>query len=286
MRFWRRHEGTWFALEKRIQGLKNKFQLPDGSELHARDFCCSYNKQDKTNNFGQLSWPDRRLAMEAYWQSRIASASDPRQARARRRKYQTRKHFFHLSRAERSGLFEEILDHIGNHRGISLFGEVADVDRIPDHTGHSFTQVVTRFDAFLKRFNANSPPGQIDNGIVLMDRETSKERQLHEMLVAYREQGHPWGQLKHVLEMPFFVDSHTVLSVQLADIVAYAIRRYVEHNPQPGSPEENNFRRIYHLFDRDGHKLHGLRHYCEPNSCICLICRDRGHSDLPSRETS
>ncbi|ODU01343.1 MAG: hypothetical protein ABS79_01890 [Planctomycetes bacterium SCN 63-9] len=111
-----------------------------------------------------------------------------------------------------------------------------------------------------------------------MDKEPTRERQIEKIFDEYRAEGHPWGEINHVIESPFFVDSRRASAVQLVDLCSYAVRRYVERGAVEGSFEEQNFLRIFHKFDRAGPKLHGLRHYCPRGSCACLICRDRGHA--------
>ena len=44
------HENTWFALNNRIRGLKNKYAYPgEDFELHAKDFCLSINEQNRVS---------------------------------------------------------------------------------------------------------------------------------------------------------------------------------------------------------------------------------------------
>ncbi len=85
--------------------------------------------------------------------------------------------------------------------------------------------------------------------------------------------------MTHVIDVPFFASSAKVGGLQLADVAAYVVRRYVDRGAILGSHEERHFTKIFQRFDRDtlGH-LHGLRHYVPANSCICLICSERGHA--------
>jgi Protein of unknown function (DUF3800) len=275
------HEGTWFALEQRVRRLKSKYSLPGRDfELHAKDFCCSIREQDEIPAFADLPRSERRARVLEVRARKLAELRGPQRA-ARQKKYRATDPFIHLTRLERSTLLEEALDLAGSHDGIRLIGEVIDKHYSFERSGaqdvmrQAFTQVVTRFDHFLKWLNETNPPGRVDNGLLLMDREPTYEVRLSRILEEYRSQGHPWGELRHVLEAPFFVESASVSAVQLGDLCAYAVRRYVESAGTPGAPAEANFLRIWARFDRSGPRLHGLRHYCAPRSCACLICEER-----------
>jgi hypothetical protein len=147
--------------------------------------------------------------------------------------------------------------------------------------------VVSRFDAFLKRRDEwklqKAPRRTIDNGLLVLDQDYSTEATIVDQFRDYRKKGHPWGKMLHVIDVPFFASSERVCGLQLVDICAYAVRRYLDTRSVPGSHEEKNFQRIYHKFDRDNWgKLHGLRHYTPAGSCSCLICQDRGHAPPPA----
>ena len=55
------HEGTWFALDKRLNGLKSAYcQHDEDFELHAAQFACTIKEQDEIPGFAQMTWSDRR----------------------------------------------------------------------------------------------------------------------------------------------------------------------------------------------------------------------------------
>jgi Protein of unknown function (DUF3800) len=190
-------------------------------------------------------------------------------------------------------LLENALDLVGAHKGIVLFGEAvwkahpAVVAGHCDPVHQAFEQVVARFDAFLKRTDdwklQKSPRRTIDNGLLVLDQDYSTEASIVNQFRDYRKKGHPWGKMQHVIDVPFFASSERVSGLQLVDICAYAVRRYLDKKAVVGSHEERNFQRIFHRFDRDNSwKLHGLRHYVPADSCTCLICKERGHAQGPT----
>lgn len=229
-------------------------------EFHAKDFCSWIREQDKIRDFAALTPHARHSAVKDILKRRESLP------------------FVHLTREERHQLLAELLDLVGSMDGVRLFAEAVDKRDTPmsermDLVRDAFAQVVSRFDAFLKR-RANNR--RRERGMLIFDDEPTYRDMLHKEFVHYRVTGHPWGRVDHVIEQPFFVDSSSVSAVQLADICAYAVRRHIEH--VTNDHEVENFNRILHKFDRAGPKLHGIRHYCTPRTCTCRICKERGHS--------
>src|SRR5437773_10184278 len=67
------HEGTWFALDKRLNGLKAAYcQQGEDFEVHAAQFACTIVEQDQIPGFAAMSWTDRRARVTAMRQARIA----------------------------------------------------------------------------------------------------------------------------------------------------------------------------------------------------------------------
>ena len=97
-----------------------------------------------------------------------------------------------------------------------------------------------------------------------------------------REGGARWHDLKLVVDAPFFADSRMHRGIQVADIVAYAVRRYLDldSGKRAGSHEEKNLLRIYDRFDRHEGRLHGLRHFVPQGTCDCIICAACGKAPL------
>jgi len=283
------HEGTWFALNRRIDGLKRRFSFAGQDfELHVKQFAFTISEQAHIPDFENMSWTDRRARVLAIRQQRLDAEQSAARKAELRKKYRYTDPFIHLSRIERSWLLEQSLDLVGAHEGIRLFGEAVFkahpgvVGGQIDPVRQAFEQVVSRFDSFLQRRHRwkqeNNPRPPIDNGLLILDKDYSTEAALQDQFTRYRQQGHPWGNLRHVIDVPFFASSEQLGGLQLVDVCAYAVRRYLDTNAVPNSHEERNFLRIFHRFDRDNSgKLHGLRHYVPSGTCNCHICDARGH---------
>ncbi len=291
-------EHAWSSLDASVQALRKKYGLIQTSaELHAKDFCVSIQEQLDVPDFESLSWNDRRAAVLEVRKKKLQRyTGEKRESKAKH--FRNTEPYVHLTRPERSELLQDALDLVGASRDVRLFGEaIRKQDAKEDVVVQAFEQLVSRFDTFLERLNVrarrarrllerSTRKASVDvdgsayehKGLLIMDEEPVRETSYRAMLNRFRDSGHPWGNLKHVVEAPFFVDSALSPATQLADICAYAVRRYLEHQGAAHPHEEANFRRIFSRFDRAA-KLHGLRHYCVRGTCSCLVCVERGHAE-------
>jgi hypothetical protein len=288
------HEGSWFALTKQLDSLAQRYGFPGiAFELHVKEFAMTISEQGRIPNFEQLSRADRRTQVEEVRKKLIDQEATKEAKQKRRDKYRTTERFIHLTRRERSALLEDAVDVIAGYEKVKLFGEAIH-KRHPQVIANNinpveqaFTQVVSRFDTYLEqqaRWRQNTQSRiPINHGLLILDNDDTTEDRIQNLFQQFRAKGHTFGQLRHVLDVPFFAESDRVAGLQFADVCAYVVRRYLDTGAKPGSHEERQFRKIFQRFDRgtDG-RLHGLRHYVASNSCDCLICRERGHAKLPN----
>lgn len=135
-----------------------------------------------------------------------------------------------------------------------------------DPVEFAFEQICSRFDQFLSRQRRDGRP---ERGLMILDRST-RETRLQELATTFRREGHSWGRLRHIVDVPFFVDSRASRAIQYADLVTYAIwRRFERDDPR-------FFDQIRHRFDTQGGVVHGLLHerYAEA-MCDCPYCVSR-----------
>ena len=96
------------------------------------------------------------------------------------------------------------------------------------------------------------------------------EPTLQKLATEFKLDGHKWGKLHNLAEVPLFVDSRATRMIQYADMVAYALRRYYEKG------EAKYFDIIKHRFDGLGGVIHGLTHQTPVGSgCNCAPCAQR-----------
>lgn len=160
-----------------------------------------------------------------------------------------------IARQKREEVFDAVLDYIANRYPdkFILFGAVLDknVVQTAPLSEELFTQITSRFDMFLKRLYAQKQvPAR---GIAIFDKSTS-EQQFQILSQLFQKTGNHWGQtLANFAEVPLFLDSRMSRLIQLADIIAYSIFRFYEHN------DNTYFSKIRHCFDKDKSGIvHGL----------------------------
>lgn len=284
------HVGTWFALTRRVRQLKSQFALDgdtDALELHAAWMLRSYHEQSLIPSFAELT-PKGRFEAVKKWRQERALRDWPKMASkevAREKKdFRKTAPFVHLTREEREALYLKALKMVGEHRrGIILFGEAIDkrvLSQGADAAEEAFSRLVDRFEIFLQLHDENPW------GVVVVDRDSAQEERLSRMLSRLQQQNHASGGVDRIIEAPFFLDSRSNSGVQVADLCAYAVRRYLENG------EKAQFEAIFPRFFRKGSALCGLRHFTSPG-CPCLICaepqavvtrRQRHRRARPARE--
>lgn len=172
-------------------------------------------------------------------------------------------------RNARRAIISEALAKVSTIRGRSrLFGVVIEKAAIlgRDPVEFAFEQLCSRFDQFLSRQRHD---GQDQRGLIVMDKSILETR-LQALAATFRSDGHSWGQMRWIADVPFFVDSQATRIIQYADLVAYSLWRKFEKN------DDEFFDVIRNRFDASGGIVHGLHHERYANSsCDCPYCETR-----------
>lgn len=174
-----------------------------------------------------------------------------------------------IERADREGAYCDALRILAASHEVRLFGAVIHKAAISpaDPMENAFEQMVSRFDQMLGRLHRK---GDTQRGLIVLD-ESSYETSLQKLALEFKVNGHKWGRLHNIAEVPLFVDSKATRMIQYADLIAYALRRYYERG------DARYFDIIRPKFDSVGDVIHGLTHYTPPGSgCNCAPCRQRG----------
>lgn len=133
---------------------------------------------------------------------------------------------------------------------VRLFGVVL---KKQNHVGKdvaevAFEQLAARFDMFLSRLHRE---GNTQRGMIVFDKSAT-ERRIQTLAREFKQEGHSFGKLRNMAEVPVFVDSEASRLIQLADLVAYALFRYFE------ADDSSFYDLIAPYFDREGGVEHGL----------------------------
>lgn len=179
-----------------------------------------------------------------------------------------RKHWRGLEKAARLSAFEDALNVLGTSKHVRIFAVAIHKSAISpdDPMEYAFEQICNRFDRFLGRlFEANNP----QRGLIILDK-SSYETSLQRLATEFRQEGHRWGRLFNLTDVPMFVDSRATRMIQYADLVAYAVRRYFENG------DASLFDIFSARLDSYGGVMHGLVHRIPPGAYYaCLSCRQR-----------
>ncbi len=264
----------WKQYNSQIESIKRTYGLT-GAEIHTAWLLRPYLEQNHIPGFESLDPTARRFEMQRHRTIELQKL-----AKSKSKSYsQTKKNFrkteqyMHLTFDERKSFIYEIAEQISSWKDARLFAEC--INKLNFDTSvarlsvaeQAFEQVVSRFEKYLQIFsNSKANPGQ-HYGLLIHDNNETEAKNLTDLMKAFHAKGTFWLELKNIIETPLFVNSELTSMVQLADLCAFSLRRYLENQ------EEDLFLKIFKRGDRDKHnRCVGIRHYTGSGPCDCLIC--------------
>ena len=262
----------WKDCDKEIESIKQKYALI-GSEIHIAWILRPYLEQTKILDFESLDYRQRRSQVESLRKAelfRLQRSGNPGLYRQTRKNFQKTANYIHLSYGERKNLMKEIAQCISQWRFARLFAECVDKiyfdpSRISQTIDEqSFEQLVSRFEQYLQLMSKGSPTTQCfgllihDNNPTIAEKHTNLMKKFHQL-------GTLFIKVTSIIETPLFVDSQFTSMVQIADVCAYSLRRYLENG------EDELFDLIFQRADRKDNIVVGVRHFTKPD-CNCKIC--------------
>ena len=176
----------------------------------------------------------------------------------------------HLTLKERQQAVLDVAEKVSNWGFARLFAECVDKShfdplRSPRSVSEqAFEQVVSRFEKFLQ--NAGGSGTQPNYGLLVHDNNQTVAQRHTAMMRSFHATGTLWTSVHCIIETPMFVDSKLTRMVQIADLCAYALRRYLENS------ETDLFRPIFARADRIGDNAVGVHHFSR-QACDCAICQ-------------
>ena len=255
----------WKSHHDQLEHIKTRFGLQD-AEIHTAWMMRPYLEQTSIPGFESMSWTQRRSRVtqarnaELLRLQRVAG----RRVKQTRKNYRNTESYIHLSLDERRQAVTAIAELISSWGWARLFAECIDKLHfdpvLANMTVHeqAFEQVVSRFEQYLQ----NTQGGY---GLLVHDNNDTVARRHTDLMKSFLQSGTLWTQIENVIETPMFVDSQLTNMVQLADLCAYAIRRYLENG------ETELFDLVFERADRAGAASVGIRHFTAPG-CSCKIC--------------
>lgn len=263
---------NWKKCEHDIQEIKEKYALQN-AEIHTGWILRRYKEQESIPNFNNLDYNTRTYEVERVRTIellRLNKAQTRNKYRQAKKNYKQTLPYIHLTKQERESFIFEIAKLVGTWGFCRLFAESIDKTHFVPAIARgsvedqAFEQLVTRFEKYLQIFSRTNKKKEF--GILVHDNNDTVKNRHTALMKNFHNKGTFWVKINNTIETPFFVDSQFTSMVQIADVCAYAIRRYCENN------DSLLFTEIFKRADTKNGKVVGVRHFSN-GSCNCIICQ-------------
>jgi len=258
----------WKTIDEAISKILARYDLGD-AEFHTAWILRKYLEQSRIPDFDKLSRIARRTAVEKERVKELLRLQKQKASNYKQIKktYAHTAAYIHLTFAERTKMVQEVADLIGSWDRARLFAESIDKTHFNQSTSQrsideqAFEQVVSRFEQYMVKATGNDNFGLLvhDNNETVAKKHTALMRQFH-------LNGTLWTKIRRIIDTPLFVNSSLTSLVQMADLCAYALRRYFENG------EADLFRRVFRRADRVKGTVVGIRHFTDLK-CVCDVCK-------------
>jgi len=260
----------WKDCERQIQTIKQRYSLED-VEIHTAWLLRDYREQRRIPNFASLGHSQRRTEVTRLRNETLLRLQKQPSSKAYKRakkNFRQTDPYIHLTRNERRNFVTAVARRVGGWGFARLFADCLDKVHF-DPTKHPYTvvdevafdQLVSRFEQFLR---IAASEGQ-DIGLLIHDNNETIAKKHTQLMQSFHRRGTLWTKIDHIIETPLFVDSSLTGMVQIADLCAYALRRYLEND------ETDLFDLIFQCADRRDEVVVGVRHFTK-QPCSCKIC--------------
>ncbi|NLH48545.1 MAG: DUF3800 domain-containing protein [Myxococcales bacterium] len=258
----------WKSLDLNLLQIKQKYQL-ENQEIHTAWMARRYVEQSNLADFGKLSWNERRMEVERNIRKRagqIGIQGNQKKIKNYRKEVSKIRPYIHLTFDERKKCLIDLAAELGRWGYLRLFAEAISKPHFTIQGNQpyeiAFEQVLTRFQAFLAAFD--------EKGIVIQDNNSTVAPRLNQLMRKFHRSGTFFRMIDNIIETPFFVDSCLTSMIQMADLCAYALRRYIEKD------EKYLWELVENRIDRKDGIAVGIRHFTGKRPCQCSICQSHG----------
>ena len=261
----------WKEAELELTKIKQKYGL-ENTEIHTAWLLRKYLEQTKIPGFDTLPKDKRIYEVQKYRKSEIfrLQKTNAKAYKQAKKNYKETEKYIHLTFNERKRFIQELAQTISSWTYARLFAECIDkIKYDPNRSTNSiseqaFEQVITRFQTCLQNFSRKQ--SNMQYGILIHDNNETVAKKHTELMKTFHEKGTFWKNIENIIETPLFINSNLTSMIQIADLCAYSIRRYLEND------ETELFDLIFKRADTKNQKRVGIRHF--PGSgCSCKICQ-------------
>ena len=264
----------WRDADGEVMAIKRRYGLED-AEIHTAWLLRKYLEQFRIDGFDTLTRTQRSSEVRRARATHLLQLQKSNKHRAYRQTKKNYAHtdaYVHLTLQERTDFVAEIARCVSGWGFARLFAECIDKPYFdPARTRASvdeqaFEQLVSRLETYLQK--TDDTQGQRNYGLIVHDNNETVERKHTLLMRDFHRKGTLWIDIERIIETPLFVDSQLTSMVQIADLCAYSLRRFLENG------ETQLFDHIYTRADRYLGRVVGVRHFTD-ETCQCAICR--GH---------
>ena len=257
------------------------------AELHTAWMLRRYPEQADIPDFDRLDHETRRQLASRQRSTRLSRLARQRnhaQHKRNKKFFQATEPYIHLTLDERRRAVDAVARTVSRWGFARLFAECIDKMHFDaDRSARSlaeqaFEQIVSRFEQYLQRtpttprqpagaeaFPRRTSANNNAFGLLVHDHNDTVASRHTRLMRSFHDRGTLWTDVHHIIETPLFVDGELTRMVQIADLCAYALRRYVENR------ERHLFDPLFARAHRQGAIAVGVRHFTRP-SCRCTIC--------------
>lgn len=272
----------WKITDDKIERIKIKYDLA-GKEIHVAWILRSYREQNKIANFEAMSYQKRRQEISSYRTTellRLQRSKNPESYRQVKKNYRKTEDYVHLTQTERRKVICEMASEVSKMTYMRLFAECIDKAYFASSKTtitvdvQAFEQVVSRFEHYLQIIDQR---GRTRKGLLIHDNNETVAKKHTLLMKKFHTEGTLWTTVKNIIETPLFVNSELTTMVQISDLCAYSLRRYLENS------EAELFNLIFKRADRRGDiasPVVGVRHFAK-RPCACIICKAHTAQDNP-----
>jgi hypothetical protein len=269
----------WRHCDLEINKLKAKYSLQD-TEIHVAWMLRFLLEQTKVQDFEKLNYKQRTYEVNKVRNAellRLQRSGKSKRYKQTKKNYRKTEAYIHLTQDERRNCVFELAECISQWGYARLFAECVDKLHFdPSRTDQtideqSFEQVVSRFEQYLEV--TKPADDQRNYGLLIHDNNETVARRHTDLMRKFHRKGTLWTTVRNIIETPLFVDSELTGMVQVADLCAYSLRRYLENG------EEDLFKLVFERADRKDDVVVGIRHFSD-NSCTCIICKAHNKNQI------
>lgn len=264
----------WNTCDREIDILKRRIGLQD-SEIHVAWMLRKYREQARIPNFDALSFDQRRSEVERARRQELLtlqSQSNHNQYKQVKKNFQKTQDYIHLTLDERRAFILDVAKCVGGWGFARLFAECVDkVHFDPRRSARTideqaFEQIVSRFEQYLQSAPVGADQQRRNYGLLIHDNNQTVADKHTKLMKSFLRTGTTfWTRVESIIETPLFVDSQLTSMVQIADLCAYGLRRFLENG------ETDIFQEVFNRAHRRNGVAVGVRHFTD-NACTCGIC--------------